>query len=335
MKWGGLFGLALACGIVTTTVVRAQNADDLPINRTHYQGDRRVLRDAGAGVAVPTTTAPVNGGRPPRPRPSPPQPIAVCAVNVSTHPSCPAGMAWVPPGDFTLGGTPSPRHVNGFCMDRTEVTVDAYRAYAPPPTAQNWNPGDARWDSACNGARTDRGNHPVNCVDWRQADAYCRSRGQRLPTETEWEYAAQRPDGRTYPWGNNTPDRGRLNACGPECVSWASRVVRAGWSTSMYSTSDLWETTAPVGTYTCGATVDGLLDMAGNVWEWTSSEWSDTPGTQGPSIVQTDASVTITRVVRGGCWDDGLVGDVRARARDGNLGAGRDGEVGFRCASGG
>lgn len=351
MKQEGLFALALVWGVVTASGVHAQDADDLPINHTRYQGGRRVLRDAGAGVTVPGAVVPVVPRRrrtdtatisqpppppptppPPPPSPPPPRPIAVCTVSVSTHPSCPAGMVWVPPGDFTMGGTSAPRHVNGFCMDRTEVTVDAYRAYATPPTAQNWNPGNAGWDSACNGARMNRGNHPINCVDWHQAESYCRSRGWRLPTETEWEYAAQRPDGREYPWGNNAPDRDRLNACGPECVSWASRVVQGNWI-PIYSTSDLWETTAPVGTYTCGATVDGLFDMAGNVWEWTSSEWSDTPGNQGPSIVQRDASITITRVVRGGGWDYDHANDVRARF--GYPETYRDCVVGFRCASGG
>ncbi|MBK6534033.1 MAG: SUMF1/EgtB/PvdO family nonheme iron enzyme [Deltaproteobacteria bacterium] len=121
--------------------------------------------------------------------------------------SCPAGMQLVPAGMFQMGSSsgnadtrpPHAVRLRAFCMDETEVTVAAYRGC---PTCAA--PGTG---AACTWGVTGRENHPVNCVSWFQADAYCQALGKRLPTEAEWEYAARGPEGRVYPWGNTYPDR--------------------------------------------------------------------------------------------------------------------------------
>ena len=96
----------------------------------------------------------------------------------------------LPSGSFTLPA---------FSIDRTEVTVAAYRrcveakaCSAPPVTAP----------PACNWDKPDRDQHPINCVELADARRYCAWAGKRVPSETEWEKAARGVDARIYPWGN-------------------------------------------------------------------------------------------------------------------------------------
>jgi formylglycine-generating enzyme required for sulfatase activity len=114
-------------------------------------------------------------------------------------------MVAIPAGAFLmgaddLGDDAKPVHavtVAAFFMDRNEVTVAAYKrcTSCSPPDATEY----------CNWGKSGRDNHPVNCVDWNQATAFCTSVGKRLPTEEEWEYAACGTMGRMYPWGNTPP----------------------------------------------------------------------------------------------------------------------------------
>ena len=152
---------------------------------------------------------------------------------------CPIGMVPVPAGTFRMGSPDEigdanehPQHkvtLSAYCIDRTEVTVKAYAACVAAkgcstpslPVSGAGNSADdvKRYGRFCN--RGDRPDHPVNCVDWNQAAAYCTWAGKRLPTEAEWEYAARGTDGRVYPWGTQQITSSPVRKS-------AQRVLRSG-----------------------------------------------------------------------------------------------------------
>jgi formylglycine-generating enzyme required for sulfatase activity len=177
-------------------------------------------------------------------------------------------------------------------MDTTEVTLSAYEACVKAGACA---PADAAPN--CNWAKRRKGDHPVNCVDWNQATAHCGWAGKRLPTEEEWEYAARGTDGRKYAWGNDAPG---LQLC---------------WNRT--------EGTCVVGSYKAGASPFGVLDMAGNVWEWTSS---------GHSIDYSNSPATHARSTRGGSWVSDVAGVLRAADRRRVVPSYRTDVLGFRCA---
>ncbi|MBM4377605.1 MAG: SUMF1/EgtB/PvdO family nonheme iron enzyme [Deltaproteobacteria bacterium] len=258
-------------------------------------------------------------------------------------PACPAGMALVPGGTFRMGsdaGEPNekPVHevkVEAFCLDLTEVTVADYAACAkagPCTPAGDRIVADPTWNleaedielysSLCQARSRGREQHPVNCVDWAQASAFCGASRKRLPTEEEWEYAARGgAENRQHPWGTAAPDATRLNACGAECVSFGARHGQE-WD-AMYPASDGHEATAPVGSFRAGAGRWGHLDLAGNVSEWTSSGYS--------SAYQAPREGT-TRVKRGVSWSYGTAAGARASLRNPELPTVRSASLGFRCA---
>jgi formylglycine-generating enzyme required for sulfatase activity len=155
-------------------------------------------------------------------------------------------------------------------------------------------------------------DYPVILVSWDQAAAFCRYDGGRLPTEAEWEKAARGdgPQERAYPWGNEKPTCKRTNMGGPEsCIGDTDRVGRRLSGQSPY----------------------GLLDMAGNVWEWVA-DWYDakyystspTDDPKGPSSGR-------LKIMRGGCWKSGA-DSLRVSCRKAELPASWANNVGFRCA---
>jgi formylglycine-generating enzyme required for sulfatase activity len=150
-----------------------------------------------------------------------------------------------------------------------------------------------------------KATHPDVQVSARDAAAFCAWAGLRLPSEAEWEFAARGADGRRYPWGDGVPEQGpgaRANFGSVACCA--------------PDTSDGYRHTAPVGSYPGGASPFGVLDMAGNVWEWTASRF---PGK--PDHV----------ALRGGGWGNNPY-CLRAAYRHGNPpDIGLD-MVGFRCA---
>lgn len=252
------------------------------------------------------------------------------------------GMIWIPEGAFMMGSNSGdsdekPVHeekLPGFYLDQTEVTMAQYQACAKAggctelaKTVQ-WDQGDAdwvkKWSPFCNVNQSDdRSQHPVNCVDWNQAAAYCKFKGKRLPTEKEWEYAARGKDGRKYPWGNEAPRSGLLNACGSECVEMLKRKGLGTFS-PMYSGNDTFETTAPVGIVQGDKSPFGVMDLGGNVTEWVQDWYRG-------SYRKSDGP-TKNRSFRGGSWNDFDPSNARAPDRSRNSPMNRSDVVGFRCA---
>jgi len=167
----------------------------------------------------------------------------------STRDSCRAGYFEIerPRREVTVGL---------FWIDKYEVTVSEYAAciQAGLCTDPNYT------DSSCSTESTYvRGlpSHPVNCVSWKQANTYCKRRDKRLPAADEWEKAARGPNGQTFPWGEETPTCEHAYApYSGGCGDWVT----------------LDGCTAPIGTMPYDSSFYGVMDMAGNVSEWTSTE---------------------------------------------------------------
>jgi formylglycine-generating enzyme required for sulfatase activity len=186
-------------------------------------------------------------------------------------PQAPAGMVYVPGGEFMMGRDDGdeyerPTHkvtVKPFYIDAYEVTNEEYAKFIQ---ATDWLPPLGWKDETY---PTGAGRRPVTGVTWDDANAYAKWAGKRLPTEEEWEFAARGTDGRRYAWGD-TWGKGLANANG------ASRV------------------SAEVGSF-AGASPFGAYDMIGNVWEWTASDLKAYPGGQLPETPPGE-----TKVIRGG-----------------------------------
>ena len=163
----------------------------------------------------------------------------------------------------------------------------------------------------------DYDNYPVIQIDWHQSQAYCQWVGGDLPTEAQWEKAARGTDGRTYPWGNESPTCQLTN------------FNKGLYGNQSYCIGD----TSPVTDYEQGASPYGALNMAGNVWEWVN-DWygsnyysnSSTRNPAGPTSGR-------YRVIRGGSWDYYYNGTWGIRAAD-RYGVNPTNTVsgdGFRC----
>lgn len=174
----------------------------------------------------------------------------------------------IPAGAFPCGEERLPYYLLAYRIRRHLVTNAEYAQFLlahpdmpVPQTPEDWARAH-NWDPERRAYPTGKGNHPVVLVTWDEAAAYCAGVGGRLPTQEEWERAARGHDGRTYPWGNEFA-AGRAN----------TRESGLGSPT-------------PVGVFVDGASAEGLLDMAGNVWEWTASDYN-----------------LQTKVIRGGAWN--------------------------------
>jgi outer membrane protein assembly factor BamB len=223
------------------------------------------------------------------------------------------------PGDSQCRGDEKPRHtvnVAAFRMMTTPVTIGMYRAYA----SQNAQamPSQPKWSS--------RDDQPVVAVSWSHATAFCGVNDARLPTEAEWEYAARGgADGAIYAWGNGgTPAvRGRKMT---NLADEASRRKNPGWTDFLAGYDDGFSETSPVGSFPPNGF--GLYDMAGHVWQWTSS--LDMAYPYRADDGREDPNSRDRRVLRGGSWTTPLRG-LRLSYRVMDDPRDEDDNHGFRC----
>jgi formylglycine-generating enzyme required for sulfatase activity len=228
-------------------------------------------------------------------------------------------MVWIPSGSFVMGGSkgdtsagvaelpPHRRRIEGFWMDRREVTNDEYRrcvdagACTPPDDRSFFD-------------HPSFGRHPVVFVDWQQARTYAQWAGKRLPSEAEWEYAARAGSRMRYPWGDTWQD-GRVNAVGA-------------------LDQDRWGATAPVGEFPSNAW--GVDDLLGNVAEWVADRWHrdyrGTPRDHRPWTDLTGGLQSPLRVIRGGSFESSA-SRLRVSRREDAAVDRTDRAVGFRCAA--
>jgi formylglycine-generating enzyme required for sulfatase activity len=236
---------------------------------------------------------------------------------------CPAMVA-VPAGSFAMGTTASdpgheadesPQHdvsiPRALAVGKFEVTFAEWDACVAGGGCEGYRPSDDGWG---------RGNRPVIHVSWNDAQSYVawlsRRTGKpyRLPSESEWEYAARAGTLTPYFWGL-TASRDRANYGGDICCS------------GLAQGSDRWENTSPAGSFPPNAF--GLHDMLGNVWEWTgdcqNKNYEGAPR-DGGAWTTGDCAV---RVLRGGSWlsDPGFV---RSAIRDWDSIGDRNYDSGFR-----
>jgi formylglycine-generating enzyme required for sulfatase activity len=231
------------------------------------------------------TPAPVNVVTSPEPKQIPP------STPARTKKDTPIAFDWVtiPAGEFLMGSDRIDKSFFEHLISGKNNETPQHRVYLPeyriarvPVTNVQYklfvdatgHSAPEHWE---NGRIPDgKENHPVVYITWRDAQVFCKWAGVQLPSEAEWEKAVRGTDGRIWPWGDEAPDENRCNF---------NNNVRD---------------TTPVGKYPDGASPYGCLDMAGNVWEWTSSKYQNYP--YDPNDGREDPEGDARRVLRGGSF---------------------------------
>jgi formylglycine-generating enzyme required for sulfatase activity len=221
----------------------------------------------------------------------------VLAASVKS--ACPDGMALVPGGDLRSLERGDATRVADFCLDVHEVTVAELKKTTPLSSRTEWGSVDDDWIASkyCNARFSDRDGHPANCVSIDEARAHCASRGARLPGGDEWEWAARGGSSMSTPWGGPVAT---------DEICWGRPHKRGG--------------TCPSGDHPKDKTAAGIVDLGGNVSEWTEP----------PARLQAAKGA---RFAHGASWyaiDDGYA---RAALGGFETPAARAETIGFRCAA--
>ncbi len=279
---------------------------------------------------VPPTPVPTE--EEPTQTPTPTENAGPVPVGVAVNDLDGARIILIPEGAFTMGSDPEsdpnfwgaegPKHevyLDEYWIYETEVTVGMYQTCYTSgfcPTAYLFTGTHSDLEDY----RSDP-DLPMVFVTWEQASFYCDWAADGLPTEAQWEKAARGTDDRLLPWGDLPFQEGFANYCGLECEDNTSEMA---------TFDDGYPLTAPVGSFPAGASPFGVLDMAGNVWEWTADYFSQSYYAISPEVNPTGPVTGDRYVIRGGGFWNGVSG-MRVVARLSLDAEAALNTVGFRC----
>ncbi len=225
-------------------------------------------------------------------------------------------MVEVPAGEFILGSNEGgynekPAHIETletFWIDKYEVTNQQYQKFVDATGHRQPGP-PSRYARKFEALRSPA--QPVTYVSWGDAEAFCKWKGKRLPTEKEWEKAVRGSDGRTWPWGEGME----------------------GFPANFDGEGDGYLVTAPVGSFPADQSVYGVYDGAGNLMEWVEDWYIENFYQSGrPVSIKNGNPPSTYKTMRGGGYTSRGI-DLRITNRSFMVPEFRDETIGFRCAS--
>lgn len=296
------------------------------------------VADTSTPTVPPPTAVPVEPTVQPSPTEAPPQPTAK-PTSGSTRISEKDKMVeiFIDAGEFIMGSNENDAKVSTQ-GNRAFPEIPQHKVTLPSYWMDKFEVSNAQYaicvkDGACKAPNYTRSytrekyygnpefdNYPVLYVSWYMSREYCAWAGRRLPTEAEWEKAARGTDGRRYPWGNEPITGERANFCDKNCPK----------EHAFPDIDDGYPDTAPVDAYPTGASPYGVMNMSGNVWEWTITKIRPYP--YDPNDGRESSEQTDERVWRGGPWSNGMWW-IRSTIRYHSVPTYWYGNLGFRCAA--
>ena len=291
-------------------------------------------------------------------------PEIIEAGSTSVNPMDGLTVVYIPQGTFTMGSNDDFNLRRGFCtkpqhkvtldeywINKTEVTVAAFRQFVDDTgyitegeklgnagwiwsyKINSWEKIDSpdkgpTWQKPLGGKKAAVGidEHPVTQVSWNDVVAYCEWAGGRLPTEAEWERAARGDDdARKYPWGSQEVN--------DELANFGEKSFQCKFCD--YHEDDHYQYLAPVGSFPAGASPFGLLDMAGNAFEWVADSYDGTSCYPSGHVTNPEPlEGGSERIMRGGSYAeyDGIYWKLRVDNRWSRLPGSAFADVGVRCA---